>query len=466
MSSLRGAAELFEPWNEPASEEHPTLSQGERGATAAALRVVIVGAGIAGVAAAESLRSAAPEAEITLVSKEAELPYYRLNLTRYLAGQLDPRALPIHPASWYQARRIRVLLGTEAAALDLQGHVVELQGGEKLPFDKLLLAAGAQPFIPPLAGTELAGVTTLRTVEDARAILAAARAGTRCVCIGGGLLGLETAAALARHGANVTLLESHDWLLPRQTNRRAGEILNRYVATAGITLRTKAATQAIVGDRRAEGVLLQQGERIPADLVVIATGIRSNSQLAAQAGLAVNRGVVVNDLLTASHPDVFAAGDVAEHRGQVYGIWGPAQIQGNIAGLNMAGRGVEFGGLPPSNTLKVLGLDLFSIGPIEAEAGWQVIDEEGDERYFRFVFRDSRLVGAILLGDARLTAVVQKAVEGQREYSALLAHGPTAAQVAEALGKRPARKVVGTRRVPTLEGDTRRVSPTSCRETT
>ncbi|MGO8691701.1 MAG: FAD-dependent oxidoreductase [Thermoguttaceae bacterium] len=428
--------ELFEPWNEPASEEHPTLSQGERGATAAALRVVIVGAGIAGVAAAESLRSAAPEAEITLVSKEAELPYYRLNLTRYLAGQLDPRALPIHPASWYQARRIRVLLGTEAAALDLQGHVVELQGGEKLPFDKLLLAAGAQPFIPPLAGTELAGVTTLRTVEDARAILAAARAGTRCVCIGGGLLGLETAAALARHGANVTLLESHDWLLPRQTNRRAGEILNRYVATAGITLRTKAATQAIVGDRRAEGVLLQQGERIPADLVVIATGIRSNSQLAAQAGLAVNRGVVVNDLLTASHPDVFAAGDVAEHRGQVYGIWGPAQYQGNIAGLNMAGRGVEFGGLPPSNTLKVLGLDLFSIGPIEAEAGWQVIDEEGDERYFRFVFRDSRLVGAILLGDARLTAVVQKAVEGQREYSALLAHGPTAAQVAEALGKK------------------------------
>ena len=358
------------------------------------------------------------------MSKESELPYYRLNLARYLAGQIDERALPIHPASWYQARRVRLRLGAEAAALDLQGHVVELRGGEKLPFDKLLLAAGAQPFVPPLPGADCAGVTTLRTAEDARAILAACGAGARCVCIGGGLLGLETAAALARHGADVTLLESHDWLLPRQTNRRAGEILNRYVAAAGITLRTQAATQAIAGNRRAEGVLLQQGELIPADLVVIATGIRSDSRVGEQAGLEVNCGVVVNDLLATSHPDVFAAGDVAEHRGQVYGIWGPAQYQGNIAGLNLAGRGVEFGGLPPSNTLKVLGLDLFSIGPIRADAGLQVIDEEGDERYFRFVFRDGRLVGAILLGDARLTAVVQKAVEGQREFSALFGAVP------------------------------------------
>ena len=235
-----------------------------------------------------------------------------------------------------------------------------MHGGERLPFDKLLLAAGAQPFIPPLAGTDRGGVTTLRTAEDGAAILAACRAGSRCVCIGGGLLGLETAAALARHDADVTLLESHDWLLPRQTNRRAGEILNRYVVAAGIKLRTNAATQAIVGDSRVEGVLLQQGDLISADLVVIATGIRSNSQLAQHAGLEVNCGVVVNDLLATSHPDVFAAGDVAEHRRQVYGIWGPAQYQGNIAGMNMAGRGVEFGGLPPSNTLKVLG-----IGPVQ-----------------------------------------------------------------------------------------------------
>jgi nitrite reductase (NADH) large subunit len=397
---------------------------------------VIVGAGIAGVAAAESLRGAAPAAEITLLSQENELPYYRLNLTRYLAGQLDQRALPLHPASWYQERKIRLLLGAEAAAIDLKVHLVELRAGEKLPFDRLLLAAGAQPFVPPLPGTDLSGVTTLRTAEDARAILAACGAGRRCVCIGGGLLGLETAAALARHAADVTLLESHDWLLPRQTNRRAGEILDRYVAAAGITLRTKAATQAIVGDRRAEGVLLQQGEVIPAELIVIATGIRSDSRLAEQAGLQVHRGVVVNDLLATSHPDVFAAGDVAEHRGRVYGIWAPAQYQGNIAGLNMAGRGVEFGGLPHSNTLKVLGLDLFSIGPIEADAACQVLDEEREDRYFRFIFRDRRLVGAILLGDARLTAVVQKAVEGQEDFSALLARGPTAAEVAETLEER------------------------------
>ena len=237
------------------------------------------------------------------------------------------------------------------------------------------------------------------------------------MCIGGGLLGLETAAALACHGAEVTVLEDQRWLLPRQLNSRAGGILHRYVADAGIKLRTHVATREIIGDRLVQGVLLADGSLIAADLVVMATGIRSNSHLARRAGLEVNQGVVVNDLLAASHPDVFAAGDVAEHHGRVYGIWGPAQYQGSIAGLNMAGGSVEFGGVPCSNTLKVLGVDVFSIGQIHAEdPGFRVIDEESDGRYFRFVFRDHRLVGAVLLGDAALTAAVTKAVEENRGF--------------------------------------------------
>ena len=240
-------------------------------------------------------------------------------------------------------------------ALDLQGvRGSPRPDAEKLPFDKLLLVAGAQPFIPPLPGTDRGGVTTLRTVEDARAILVACREGTRCVCIGGGLLGLETAAGLVRHGADVTLLESHDWLLPRQTNRRAGEILNRYVTAAGIKLRTNAATQAIVGNPR--------GRRRPAPAG------RPHSRRAGR-----DRHRHPREQPLGSRPDCkstaawwsttswplhtptsLAAGDAAEHRAQVYGIWG-LRIPGEIAGLNMAGRGVEFGGVPPSNTLKVLG---------------------------------------------------------------------------------------------------------------
>lgn len=409
-------ADCFEPVSE--TPETTTTTTGAR-------NVVIVGAGIAGLSAAESLRAASPDVEITLVSSERELPYYRLNLTRYLAGEIGEGDLPIHPASWYEQQKIRLLLGTEATGIDLRQRIVELCGGGKLPFDRLLLTVGAHPFVPPFPGTDRQGVTSLRTVEDARGILAAGRAGAKCVSIGGGLLGLETAGGLARQGADVTLLESHGWLLPRQLNCRAGEILNQYVASTGIKLRTNARTQEILGNGRVRAVRLDDGEMIAADMVVLATGIRSNNRLARQAGLEVDRGVVVDNRLVTSHGDVFAAGDVAEHQHQVYGIWGPSQYQGSIAGRNMAGGSVEFGGIPPSHTLKVLGLDAFSIGQIEpGDAGCKVLEREADGRYCRFVCRDNCLVGAVLLGDAKLATAVTKAIEGRGDLSELLAQCP------------------------------------------
>ncbi len=402
---------------------------------AQSIRAVIVGAGIAGISAAESLRAASPTTEITLVSNEAEFPYYRLNLTRYLAGEIGEQDLPIHAASWYEERKIRLMLGTDVSTIHVDEHVVELHGGEKLPFDRLLLAAGAHPFLPPIPGADREGVTSLRTVEDARQILTVCRAGAKCVCIGGGLLGLETAGALARQGADVTLLEGFGWLLPRQLNQRAGEILNQYVVGTGIKLQAKAITREIVGDGRVRGVCLEDGSTVPADLVVIATGIRPNSHLARRAGLEVNQGVVVDNLLRTSHRDVYAAGDVAEHRGQVYGTWGPSQYQGSIAGMNMAGDSVEFGGVPRSNTLKVLGLDLFSIGQFNPQdASFRTFDEEADGRYCRFIFRDNRLVGTVLLGDTKLAATVKRTVESGTDYSGLLANCSAASEIIAAFG--------------------------------
>jgi nitrite reductase (NADH) large subunit len=398
------------------------------------LKAVIIGAGIAGVSAAESLRKASPDAEITIVSKESELPYYRLNLTRFLAGEISEADLPIHPADWYEKQKIQLRLGADATAIRLDEHVVELHGGEKLPFDKLLLAAGAHPLKPPIPGADLSDVTCLRTVEDARNILASCKSGVKCVCIGGGILGLEIAGGLARHGVEVTILEGFDWLLPRQLNRRAGEILADYVSKLGIKIIVKARVSEIAGPDRVREVLLEGGVRLPADFVVIAAGIRSNSHLARQAGLEVNQGIAVNNLLVTSHPDVFAAGDVAEHLGQIYGIWGPSQYQGVIAGMNMAGDSVEFGGIPRSNTLKVLGLELFSIGQVNPEdASYQIFDHEAVDRYFRLVFRDNRLVGAVLLGDAGKAAIVKKAIEGGRDLSDLLEKHATALPMMEAL---------------------------------
>jgi len=253
-------------------------------------------------------------------------------------------------------------------------------------------------------------------------------------------LGLEAAAALAGRGVDVTLLEAHGWLLPRQLNQRAGEVLAEQVVARGITLRSRARTREIVGHPRVGGVRLEDGETIPADLVIVATGIRPNSYLARRAGLAVDRGVVVDDTLATSRPHVFAAGDVAEHRGVVYGIWGPSQHQGSIAGLNMVGVRTEFGGIPRSNALKVLGVDLYSIGQVAAEDGsFHPIDHERDGRYGRFVFHDNRLVGAILLGDTSLTARVKSAIEGREDFSALLRKHPDGGQLVDHLaadGKR------------------------------
>jgi len=403
---------------------------------ARAVKAVVVGAGIAGLSAAESLRALSPEAEITLLSRETELPYFRLNLTRYLAGEVGERELPIHPAAWYEEKRIRLLLGAEVSAIALNGQTVILREGAKEPFEKLILAAGASPFVPPIAGADREGVTALRTRADAERILDAAKRGARCLCLGGGTLGLETAGALARRGADVTVLEELAWLMPRQLNQRAAAILADHVARLGVKLRTRTTTSEILGDKQVRGVRLEDKTLLAAELVVITTGVRSNSYLARLAGLDVRQGVVVDNFLTTSHPNVLAAGDMAEHGGIVYGTWGASQFQGSIAGMNAAGGRVEFGGIPRSNTLKVLDLDLFSIGQVEPEdASVLEVQQETDGKYFRFLFRDNQLRGAILLGDARLTAAVKRAVETKADFSAVLARHPSAADVLDYLAE-------------------------------
>jgi len=415
---------------EPLEESAPAAVHGK------ATRAVVIGAGIAGASAVESLRQASPKADITLVSKETHLPYYRLNLTRYLAGEVAQRELPIHPEGWYGQNSVELLRGAEVSELSLDGQTVQLRDGSKLPFEKLILAAGAHPFIPPIPGTNREGVTSLRTLEDADRIIQACDAGMAMVCIGGGILGLETAGALARRGADVTLLESHGWLMPRQLNPRAGELLEEHVGKLGIKLRMKANTKEIAGNGRPAGVLLEDGATIGAGFVVIAAGVRPNSYLARGAGLEVGKGVVVDNHLATSHPNVLAAGDVAEHLGVLYGTWGASQYQGGIAGMNAAGLSAEFGGIPRSNTLKVLGVDLVSIGRFEPEDGsYQVIEQETDGRYWRFVFHDGRMVGSILLGDASISGPVKKAVEGKADFSGLLKLHPTAADVARHLSQ-------------------------------
>jgi len=419
------SAEHFEPAGLPA------VSGDYRG------RIVVVGAGIAGVSAAEAARQAAPHAIVNLLSRESVAPYYRLNLTRFLAGDISAGELPLHPAPWYAEHGIDLQLGAEICQADLAAGVVVTTDGRAFPFDRLVLAVGSHPFVPPLEGSDLRGVFTLRTAHDAEVLLEAVERGGQVVCIGGGVLGLETAGALARRGAAVTLLESHEWLMPRQLNRRAAMRLETAVQGLGIRLVKEARTAAVVGGEggAVHGVRLVDGTLLPAAVVVITTGVRPNTSLARRLGLDVATGIVVDSRMRASHPAVHAAGDAAEHNGILYGLWGASLAQGMIAGLNAVGAEIAFQGMPRTSALKVLGLDLVSIGQFQPQDGsWVAIDSEDDDSYRHFVFRDGVMTGAILMGQGQLGPAVRKAVESRQSFAALLRRNASADDIVAALG--------------------------------
>jgi len=397
----------------------PYVEQIIQGAVCDIRKLVILGAGIAGLTAAEQAHTRSPEVEITLVSREPVLPYYRLNLTRFLAGQVEESDLFIQHQDWFSERNIAYVTG-EANGIDREGKKVTLRGGGTYGYDRLILANGSHPFIPPIPGISREGVTVLRTLDDAKTIQQTLTPEMKVVCIGGGLLGLEIAGALASRGAAVTVLEGHGWLLPRQLPKRAGLMLMRNMEQQGIDIRCGVKVKELVGDERVHAVQFDEGDNLPADLVVVAAGVRPNSHLARQSGLKVETGVVVDDTMVTSDPSILAAGDVAEHRGTFYGIWPASFAQGLVAGSNAVGGDLEFEKMPPSNRIKVLNVELFSIGQIHPEdASTQVVEQATDTVYKGLFCRDGKIIGAVLYGDTGLAGVVKDAVESGSQIAEL-----------------------------------------------
>ncbi len=385
--------------------------------------IVIIGAGIAGLSAAESARVTAPQATILLLTREEELPYYRLNLTRYLAKEIPAEALPVHPESWYREHDIGIRLGAEVTAITPERKQIEIKGSAPLTYDRLILAMGAHPFVPPIAGANRQNIVTLRTKKDADQILRLCAPGSRCVVVGGGVLGLETAAALARGKARVSLLEGFSRLLPRQLNARASSYLEKSATDLGIELVTDARIKQFDGDEVLRSVVLESGQVIAADLVIITAGVRTNSYLPRLAGLSVKEGVVVDSRLQTSCSDIYAAGDLAEYQSIAYGTWAPAQFQGTIAGMNAAGGNSQFGGIPRSHTLKVLDVDMISMGLVQpTDASYKCYEIMAPEQYGLLVFRDDRLKGSILVGDTTLASKLKKLMESGDNCHELLSH--------------------------------------------
>lgn len=423
-------------------------------------RVVIVGNGIAGVTAADHVRRRHPDCRIDVVANEPYPLYNRMGIARLVYGRSAMVGLQLLPDSWYEENDVTCWLNTFATKLDRERREIALGTGETLPYDRLILATGSDSFVPPIEGYGAPGSFVLRRAADAFAIRTYAQEhrAEHAVIAGGGLLGLEAAYALHKIGLHVTVLERGETLLSRQLDDRAAELLCGYLEGLGLHILLACETASLgtgvagpgtaepgVGEAgvgepgagrsgaadtgtskpgagRLREVRLRDGRALPADLFLVAAGITPLVELARESGIEVGRGVVVDDELRTSDPDVFAVGDVAEHEGRIYGLWPAAVEQGEVAAENALGGHRAYHGTVPVTMLKVVGVDLLSVGRFQAGAGDTVIALEDPEAhsYRKLVIAGGRVVGAILIARQEDAPHVTAAVKEGREVTPIL----------------------------------------------
>ncbi|MET3844656.1 FAD-dependent oxidoreductase [Bradyrhizobium sp. OAE829] len=364
--------------------------------------LVIVGNGMAAARLVDELAKVAlGRYAIAVIGDEPRLAYNRVLLSSVLAGETASHDIELRPASWWRDRGVTLKYGCRATEVDVGRREVKIENEESIPFSKLVLTTGSSPLRLNVSGADLAGVHTFRDSRDVDLLLTLAAQKKRVVVVGGGLLGLEAAYGLAKAGAPVTLVHLMDRLMERQLDAPAAELLKSLVERKGIEILLNANTAHIHGETRVEGVELTDGRRIDADAVIFAAGIRPNIALAKEAGIAVNRGVVVDDVMQTAAPDIFAIGECAEHRGICYGLVEPAYEQARVLARHLAGSDASYSGSIVATNLKVSGVSVFSAGDFVGTEGSEtiVLSDLNYGTYKKLVVADGRLTGAVLIGD-------------------------------------------------------------------
>ncbi len=367
--------------------------------------LVVVGNGMAGMACLDQILRRKPYFQVTVLGEEPHHNYNRILLSAVLAGEKSVEDIFINTPAWYESNGIRLLLNTKAVAVDRVQKTVTAANGKTVPYDLLLLATGSLPFIPPIPDADKDGVFVFRNIADTANIIARAGTAKRAAVIGGGLLGLEAARGLQKHGPQVTVIHNCDTLMNMQLDETGGKFLKREIEKLGIVVLLSKTTERFLGDGRVQGVQFKDGGSIEADLVVIACGIRPNVALARKAGLTVNRGIVVNDHMETSDPAIFAVGECVEHRGVCYGLVAPLYDQGRVLAAAITGeKGPPYEGSTPAAKLKVMGIDLFSAGvvrPAAENTDSITYEDHVDGVYKRLLLDKNQIVGTILIGDAK-----------------------------------------------------------------
>jgi nitrite reductase (NADH) large subunit len=373
------------------------------------MKLVMVGNGMAGVRALEELLKIAPDLyDITVFGAEPHANYNRILLSPVLAGEMTLQDIMLNDVDWYAANNITLHLNRRIVKIDRVARKVIAADGSEAPYDRLLLATGSNPFMLPVPGANLDGVITYRDIHDTNAMIEAAAKYRNAVVIGGGLLGLEAANGLKLRGMNVTVVHLMDWLMERQLDRTAAGMLQKTLEAKGLSFRLKTQTAEIAGSEdggkagHVTAVRFKDGSEIPADLVVMAVGIRPNTDLAEAAGLYCNRGVVVNDTLQTYDPRIYAVGECVAHRGIAYGLVAPLFDMARVCANHLANFGIgRYQGSMLSTKLKVTGVDLFSAGNFTGGGDTEeiLLNDAVGGVYKKLVLQDNRLVGCVLYGD-------------------------------------------------------------------
>lgn len=377
-------------------------------------KYLIIGNSAGGIGAAEAIREVDKSGSLTIVSDEPYPAYSRPLISKYLTGERTLEGMLFRPAEFYSQNNIVSLLGKKVEGLGLESHTAELDGGERIVWEKLLLAPGGMPIVPRIKGIGERGVFTFTNLDDAKAIDGFLDNASKALVIGGGLIGISVTEALVKRGIEVTIVEMKETILNTILDEQASLMAEEALRQAGVSIVTCHTVAEISGGGVVRGVTLDDGRGIPCDLVVVAIGVAPRIELALGAGIKVNRGIVVDRYMATNHPDVYSCGDAAEAYDFVYGvnrltpIWPNAYVGGRIAGLNMAGIKAEYPGGTAMNSLNYFGLDIVAAGMAAPpdEDGCEVLSRQNNGIYQKVVLRDDLVMGMVFVRDIERSGMI------------------------------------------------------------
>ena len=386
-------------------------------------KYLIIGNGIAGLSAAREIRKNDPEGTITMVSNEEYLTYYRLNLTKSLSKDTNPDELIINNQSWYDDRNIKVILSKIVEKIDTKNNIVVLDDSNTINYEKLLIATGAKPFIPPIHGKFKEGVFALRTLKDLKYIEEYLKDKDRVTIIGGGLLGLEAAWSLKELGKHVNIIEFAPYLLPRQLDKELGDKLASKIEEHGLRICLPFTADEIIGDTKAEGIIINNGDIIKSDAILVSSGIRPNLDLIRDTDIIFDKGIIVNSNLLTNIDNIYAAGDVVEFENMVIGLWTTSNEQGKIAGANMTGKKEEYNHPKLFTSLNIGDIEIFSAGDIQVFDQVYEYNDLSKDIHHKLFTTDGKITGVILFGDLKQMNNLRNAVVSNMELEEYLKIG-------------------------------------------